>query len=814
MKIYKFGGTSVKTPERIENVIDLIKQEQDLRAVVCSAFGGVTNKLIQTAKQAAEADKDYKKLFHDIAETHLSAVKTLINIQRQSPVLAQVKTILNRLEDILEGIFYIRELSPRTLDCVSGFGEQLSCYIITQAAKDRDLDVEYLDTRKVIITDSHFGEAEVDFEKTNKNLQQHFATHHAIQITTGFIASDHHGVMTTLGRGGSDFTASILAAALHADELEIWTDVDGVMTSDPRKVKSAFSIPMMTYREAMEMSHFGAKVIYPPTMLPVLKQEIPIRIKNTFNPSFVGTLISKKSSNDLRPVKGVSSIDHISLIRIEGSGMVGVSGISGRIFNALAQGKVNIVLITQASSEHSICLAVKPQDADKARSILETEFTHELKSKELSPITIESDLSIIAVVGENMRQTAGIAGKIFLALGRNGINIKALAQGSSEFNVSIVISAQNVEKALRAVHQAFFFTEMKTINVFVVGVGLIGTTLLQQIQEQQQFLNKEYNLEFKIIALSDSKKMVFDPNGLNLKQWQSALNQSSEKADIQKFVSQMKQMNLLNSIFVDNTANTQVANSYAEILDASISVVTPNKIAASGRYTDFRKLKELAKKRNVIYLYETNVGAGLPVISTLRDLKASGDKIVRIEAVLSGTLSFIFNMFTGESSFSSVVLKAKTAGYTEPKPWEDLSGSDVARKILILTRDAGFALEYEDVEIIDFLPESCMQVDHVDDFFVELEKYDAHFEEIRAKANAEGKVLRYIARFEGGKATIGLQSVGQDHPFYTLSGSDNVIAFTTTRYPEHPLVIKGSGAGAEVTAAGVFADIIRVGNYL
>ncbi len=814
MKVYKFGGTSVKTPNRIQNVIELVKQDTAVRAVICSAFGGVTDQLIHTAQQAANADANYHVSFQKLADIHLSAVRELIDIQQQSRILAHVKKTLNELEDVLQGLFFIKELSSRTLDYVSGFGERLSCYIIAEAAKNHGLDAEFLDTRDLIITDSHFGEAEVDFEQTNANIQKHFAEHSAVQITTGFIARNKEGVMTTLGRGGSDFTASIVASALDVSELEIWTDVDGVMTSDPRKVKSAFSIPMMTYREAMEMSHFGAKVIYPPTMLPVLKKKIPIKIKNTFNPSFEGTLISEKSSTDARPVKGISSIDNITLLRIEGSGMVGVSGVSGRLFGALAQARINIILITQASSEHSICLAVKPTDAERAKSIIEQEFAFEVQQGEIDPVFVETNLSVIAIVGENMRKTSGIAGKIFLALGRNGVNIKAVAQGSSEFNVSIVISNNDLEKGLRAVHQAFFFTDTKTINLFVVGVGLIGGTLLQQIEEQRQFLAEEYNLKFRIIGLANGRKMCFKRDGFSLKDWRRTLDKSDQKSDINEFVQQMKSLNLLNSVFVDNTASPEVASVYAEVLDASVSVVTPNKIAASEEYVQFQNLRTLAKKRNVIYLYETNVGAGLPVISTLKDLKASGDKIIRIEAILSGTLSYIFNTFDGSESFSTVVRQAKAAGYTEPDPRLDLSGTDVARKILILTRDAGFALELDEVKINGFLPESCLEAESVDDFFVELEKSDAYFEEMRAKASAEGKNLRYIARFENGQADIGLQAVDASHPFYSLSGSDNIIAFTTVRYPEHPLVVKGSGAGAEVTAAGVFADIIRVGNYL
>nr|MCU0390614.1 bifunctional aspartate kinase/homoserine dehydrogenase I [Thermoflexibacter sp.] len=676
------------------------------------------------------------------------------------------------------------------------------------------LDAAYLDTRKVIKTNSNFTNAAVDFSITDKLIQDYILQNPALQIATGFIGSNAEGVTTTLGRGGSDYTVSIFGAALSASEIEIWTDVDGVMTADPRKVAQAFSVPTLTYEEAMELSHFGAKVIYPPTMVPALKKNIPILIRNTFNPVFKGSIIYNQSSNDGKAVKGITSISNIALLRVQGSGMVGVAGVSGRLFSALAKESISLILITQASSEHSICFAVKPEEAPMAVKLINEEFALEIQRSEIDKVVAEYELSIVAIVGENMKKTSGVAGKMFQSLGKNGINITAIAQGSSELNISVVIRKEDEIKALRALHQAFFLSDTKVINVFIVGVGLIGSTLLKQVEEQKSYLLNEYNIDFKIIALANSRKKIFDANGIDLSLWKDRLHNSVENMSIETFIQEMEQLNLPNSVFIDNTASPLIANFYDKILSASISIVTPNKIASSSGYKQYRTLKELAKKHDVVYLYETNVGAALPVISTLQDLVNSGDRIMKIEAVLSGTLSFIFNTFDKTRKFSAVVKEAKLKGFTEPDPREDLSCSDVARKILILTRECGYAMESTDVVIHGFIPENCLNAPSVEDFFIELEKSDAYFEEIRDKAEKEGKVLRCIARFENGKADIALQSVSREHPFYQLSGSDNIIAFTTARYPERPLLVKGAGAGAEVTAAGVFADMIRIANYL
>lgn len=817
MKVLKFGGSSVQTADRIKNVIEIVKADPAAKVVVCSALGGVTDQLIAVGKTAAAHHDGYRAQFADLERKHLEAGKLLVDVRYQSSVLAKVKNMLNELEELLQGIYLLRELSKRTLDHVMSFGERLSCTLITEAFKDRGLDAVYLDTRTVVRTNARFGNAVVDFELTDRLIAQRVAETKGLIVATGFIGSTEKGESTTLGRGGSDYTCSIFAAALDASEAEIWTDVDGVMTADPRKVKQAFSIDRLSYEEAMEMSHFGAKVIYPPTMLPAMKKNIPIIIRNTFNPPFQGSVIGNVKSDAFAgvPVKGISSISHISLLRLQGSGMVGEPGVSARLFNALASDQISVILITQASSEHTICFAVKPEEAGPAKRVIDKEFTTEIREGLIDEVVVEQELSIIAIVGENMRNSSGVAGRMFQAMGNNGINIVAIAQGSSELNISTVIKKEDEIKALRALHQAFFLSDTKTINAFIVGVGLVGSTLLRQMNEQREYLKQEYNLEFRVAGIANSKKRLFDLNGgINLDQWREALAKDGTEMNVQGFIHEMEQLNLANSVFVDNTASGEVSQGYEEILRNSISIVTPNKIASSSSYSRYLNLRNTAKRHGVFMLYETNVGAALPVISTLRDLINSGDRIQRIEAVLSGTLSYIFNTFSGQVRFSEVVKEAKLKGYTEPDPREDLSCKDVGRKILILARECGYGMEFEDITIKGFLPESCLAAPSVEDFFTELSRHDDYFENLRATAEQAGQRLRCIAKFEGGKAQIALESVGFDHSFYSLSGSDNIIAFTTTRYPERPLVVKGSGAGAEVTAAGVFADMIRIANYL
>ncbi|MFK7772019.1 MAG: bifunctional aspartate kinase/homoserine dehydrogenase I [Saprospiraceae bacterium] len=817
MKVLKFGGSSVAKPERIRSIADILKdyyKRGEKFAVVFSAFGGVTDYLIKMSSTAANGDETYTEHFDSFSNRHIDSVNELFDKNERENILSELKENHDVLKGLLKGIFLVREASPRTMDYVLSFGERNSNYIISQYLRKEGINTNYLDARKIIKTDKKFGAAKVDFDSTFKNIQEYFANHPEVQITTGFIGSSKGGLTTTLGRGGSDFTAAILAAGLNAEAIEIWTDVDGVLTSDPRRVKSAFTIPTLTYAEAMEMSHFGAKVIYPPTIQPAMVKGIPIYIKNTFNPSFVGTYISKESSRNGHPIKGISSISETSLLTLQGSGLFGVPGIAARLFNSLAQAKINVILITQGSSEHSISFAVNPKDSARAKRKVDEEFEYEFKSGGVDLVKVENELSIIAIIGENMRYQPGISGKLFQALGKNGINCVAIAQGSSELNVSVVINKVDESKALNSLHESFFLSDTKELHLFMVGVGLIGSTLLDQIQKQNDFLKENSQLQIKVIGISNSRKMVFNENGINLDSWKDDLLNSNEKADIATFIEKMKTFNLSNTIFVDNTANSAITSHYEKILDSSISISTPNKIATSSAYLQYERLKYIAKKRGVQFLYETNVGAGLPVISTLNDLIQSGDRILKIEGVLSGSLSFIFNSFTKGVKFSSVVKKAKELGFTEPDPRTDLNGIDVRRKLIILARESGLPLEQADVKIDAILPEACQKAENVAQLFEEIEKADDYFEKMRADAAKEGKVLRFIAKLENGKASIVLQAVDTSNPFHSLSGSDNMIVFTTDRYKERPLVILGPGAGAEVTAAGVFAEIITIGNFL
>ena len=816
MKVLKFGGSSVAKPERIEGIIDILESyysRGEKFAVVFSAFGGVTDSLIEMSQKAAKGDQSYEELFAAFQQRHQDAARALLKNSYLKEVLPLIEENHEVLKNLLYGIFLVREASLRTMDYVLSFGERNSAFLISYAMKQRGINANFLDARKIIKTDKNFGAARVNFADTYKNIADHFQQHPEIQVVTGFISSTKGGLTTTLGRGGSDYTASIIAAGLNAEHIEIWTDVDGVLTTDPRKVNSAFTIPRMTYGEAMEMSHFGAKVIYPPTLQPALNKNIPLYIKNTFKPDFLGTHISSESDKNGHPVKGISSISNIALLTLQGSGLFGVPGIAGRLFQALAQAKINIILITQGSSEHSISFAVQPQFAKKARKRVEGEFEFELSNKVVDPIKVETDLAVVAIIGENMRYQPGISGRLFQALGKNGINCIAIAQGSSELNVSVVIPRTDESKALNALHEAFFLSDIKELHVFMVGVGLIGSTLIQQIQKQAAFLEEKNALKIKVVGLANSKQMLFDPEGIDLDNWKDTLLQSELVSDLPDFIQRMKTLNLSNSIFVDNTANKQISQYYETILDASIAISTPNKIATSSSFLQYQRLKTIAKKRGVQFLYETNVGAGLPVISTLNDLIQSGDRIQKIEGVLSGSLSFIFNSFKSGVRFSEIVKEAKDRGYTEPDPRIDLNGIDVRRKLIILAREAGYPLEEEDVLIENILPQACQDAETVDDFFAAIAAADDQFAEQQVKAAQENKVLRMIAKLDDGKASIGLQAVDADHPFYSLSGSDNMIIFTTDRYSDRPLVVRGPGAGAEVTAAGVFAEIIRIGNY-
>jgi aspartokinase/homoserine dehydrogenase 1 len=816
MKVLKFGGTSVGTPERIQSIVSIVKPQLaggEVRAVVVSAFGGITDRLIEASTAALTGKEDFRELLMKIEQRHLDAVRALTGMQRQSAILAQVKVMINELEDILHGIFLVKERTPRSLDFIMSFGERLSAYIISEAFRDKGIPATFLDARSVVLTDDTFGNARVNFKATDEKITAHFKNNGGLNIITGFIGSSETGETTTLGRSGSDYTAAVFASALHASSLEIWTDVDGMMTADPRKVNRAFTVKEMTYAEAMELSHFGAKVIFPATMQPAMSKSIPIWIKNTFNPEFPGTCIHEHANGKQLAIKGISSMGQISLLSVEGSGLLGVVGTSYRLFRVLAAEKVNVILISQASSEHSICLAVASESGHRAKVALEKEFQYEVASGEMDEVHVESGLSIIAIVGEGMKHNPGTSGRMFNSLGKNGVNIHAIAQGSSELNISAVIREDDTSKALNVLHEAFFLSDKKALNVFVAGTGLIGNALLNMMSMQREHLSKNNALEINLVGIANSRKMLFDQKGIEGSAGVERMMREGSPLDLVEFLSTMKDFNLSNSVFVDCTASEEVPALYKEVLHHSISVVTPNKKANSGPFLKYQELQQEAHRRGVKFLYETNVGAGLPIINTLNDLLLSGDKVIRIEAVLSGTLNYIFSSFSEGTSFSKIVREAKAKGYTEPDPRDDLNGKDVARKILILAREAGVKLELEDIQVENLVPRELTNEKNIDTFLDLLPDFDDHFESLRKKAWEKKEKLRYMAVFERNGAKTELRTVNDQHPFYVLSGSDNMIMITTERYNDRPMVIRGPGAGAEVTAAGVFADIIRIANY-
>ncbi|WP_257658276.1 bifunctional aspartate kinase/homoserine dehydrogenase I [Parapedobacter lycopersici] len=814
MKVLKFGGTSVGSVDSIRAVLEIIKKSHaanEQPVVVLSAMGGITNLLTKLAEEAAEGI-DFAAGLSEMEARHFAVVKQLIAVKHQNPVFTKLKLYLNELEDLLQSILSLRELSSQSRDLILSYGERSSAFLISKIAEQYFPAACFVDATELIYTDSHFGSAQVNQPLSEQRIRS-FVSENSDRLlfVTGFIASNEKGRVTTLGRGGSDYTAAIIGAALAAESIEIWTDVDGMLTADPRIVRKAFSLPLLSYTEAMELSYFGAKVIYPPTMIPAFLKKIPIVIRNTFNPDFAGTAIQHESGMTELPIKGISSISDISIINLSGGGMIGKAGFSGRLFTLLAREQINVVLITQSSSEHSITFAVHPGEALRAKRLIENEFELELQANKLLEPEIENQLSVLAIVGENMKQTPGMAGKLFHALGRNGINVRAIAQGSSEYNISVIIAKADLSKALNAVHDAFFAQLNKTLHVFNVGTGNIGSTLFKQIQAQHDFLLNHNDIEIKVVGISNSRKMLFNSEGIALEKWEEQLGESGEQADLPGFVERMKRMNLPNCVFIDNTASELPIPYYESIFNANISIVTCNKIANSGKYSQYKQLKDAARRHGVDFFYETNVGAGLPIVRVQKDLMLSGDRITRIEAILSGTISYIFNNFTGDASFHDVVKAAQEKGYTEPDPREDLRGTDFMRKMLILARDAGYPLEAADVDLGGILPEACLQAVSVADFYRELKAADAHFNALKDQAQRENKALRYIGKMEGGKVAIALEMVGEDHPFFTLSGSDNIISFTTERYKERPLVVKGPGAGAEVTAAGVFADLVNVG---
>ncbi|MFV0593049.1 MAG: bifunctional aspartate kinase/homoserine dehydrogenase I [Draconibacterium sp.] len=805
MKVLKFGGTSVGSASNIKKVKDIVLSQNDDVIVVVSALGGITDKILTAANNAATGTTDFHTELTEIRERHRDTMHELFN--GNDPVKELVEQLLDELEQILTGITLVGELTAKTLDRIAGIGERMSSHVIAAF-----IGAERKDSSLLIQTDSNFGKASVDFKITNHNIKEAFAGFRGIAVAPGFISKNNKSEFTTLGRGGSDFTAAIIAAALDVDILEIWTDVNGFMTADPRVIRKAYTIPELTYSEAMELSHFGAKVIYPPTILPVYQKGIPILIKNTFEPENAGTRIVKDVWNGFdRPIKGISSISGITLLTMQGIGMVGVTGISMRLFTALAKVNVNVILISQASSENSISVAIEEKMLAKAETAIRDEFEKEISTGQVNKLDIEKDVSVVAIVGENMKKTTGIAGKLFSTIGRNGINIIAIAQGASELNISWVVKNDELRKTLNVVHESFFLSEFVELNIFLMGIGTVGGNLLQQLKQQQEKLLKEKHLRLKLTGVANSKKMLFEREGIDISEFREGLKQSEKASSLQGFVDEMKNMNIYNSVFVDCTASENVAALYKEILNANIAIVTANKVAASSDYENYAAIKKIAKQKGVKFLFETNVGAGLPIINTLNDLVNSGDRILKIEAVLSGTLNYIFNTISAEIPLSKTIMMAKEEGYSEPDPRIDLSGVDVARKILILARESGYRIEMDDVSIKRFVPDALF-AGTLEEFWKGVPGLDAAFEEERKKLAAEDKKWRFVARFENGKAEAGLEVVDSTHPFYDLEGSNNLVMYTTERYHEFPMLIKGYGAGASVTAAGVFADMIKVSN--
>ena len=806
----KFGGSSVGSAESILKVKAIIEAVNEPVVVVVSALGGITDQLLNTSKLASQGDSAYEQEYRQLIDRHIQMVKTVLtDPEKQDEVLKQVSCLLDELGNIFRGVFLVKDLSQKTSDIIVSYGERLSSLILVNLLAEACL----FDARNFIRTTKQFKKHLVDFTQTNRLIGETFVHLPKIAVVPGFIAGDQDtGDITNLGRGGSDYTAAILAAALHAQILEIWTDVDGFMTADPRVISNAYVIEELSYVEAMELSNFGAKVIYPPTIYPAYHLNIPILIKNTFNPEAPGTYITKyQQKKNGKPIKGISSIDDTSLITVRGLGMVGVIGVNFRIFKALSEAGISVFMVSQASSENTTTLAVRNIDADLAVKVLQKEFQLELKQGEIHDIIAEKDLATVAIVGENMKHTPGIAGKLFGTLGRSGISVIACAQGASETNISFVIQREYLRKALNSIHDSLFLSEYQVLNIFLTGIGTVGGHLLKQISQQQPTLMEQHRLKVTVVGVANSKKLLLRREGLNPDTCIQELKETGTDSSPEYLKEEILKMNIFNSVFVDCTASAEIAGLYGDFLSHNISVVTANKIAASGPFQTYTGLKEIARKTGVKYLFETNVGAGLPIINTMNALTHSGDKILKLQAVLTGTLNFIFNTISREIPLSRAIALAKEAGFSEPDPRIDLSGTDVIRKLVILSREAGYEVKQEDVTSHPFIPAPYFQ-GSLEDFWKILPELDAGFEEKRKKLETNGKKYRFVAEMDEGKCSVGLQEVGHDHPFYELEGSNNIIMITTERYDEFPMIIKGYGAGAAVTAAGVFSDIISIAN--
>ncbi len=808
MKVLKFGGTSVGSVESILSLKNIVERETQPVIVVVSAFGGITDKLIATSRLALKGDEEYKREFDAIVARHHTMVNTIISdTTERTRLLNVVDGLLEELRSIYYGVYLIRDLSPKTSAAIVSYGERLSSNIVASLVNG----AEWKDSREFIKTECKFGKHILDSDLTNHLVREAFAELPQITIVPGFISSDKFsGEVTNLGRGGSDYTASIIAAALDSEVLEIWTDVNGFMTADPRVIHTAYTINELSYVEAMELCNFGAKVIYPPTIYPVCVKNIPIKVKNTFNPEDPGTIIKDKIDNDRKPIKGISSINGTTLITVTGLSMVGVIGVNRRIFTALAEHGISVFMVSQASSENSTSIGVRDEDADEAVRVLDFEFAKEIETGAMYPMHAESGLATIAIVGENMKHTPGIAGKLFGTLGRSGISVIACAQGASETNISFVVDSKFLRKSLNVLHDSFFLSEYKVLNLFICGVGTVGGNLISQIHSQYEELMRTRRLKLNVVGIASSKKAIFTRDGIDLGNYREAL-ENSAPSSLEHLRDEVIGMNIFNSVFVDCTASGDVAGLYQTFLEHNISVVAANKVAASSDYASYAKLKETALRRGVKFLFETNVGAGLPIIGTINDLRDSGDKILKIEAVVSGTLNFIFNEIAADVPFSETVRRAKQQGYSEPDPRIDLSGKDVVRKLVILAREAGYKVEQEDVEKHLFVPDEMFE-GSLEEFWTNLPKLDADFEAKRELLEKEHKRWRFVASMDHGKTKVSLEAVGEHHPFYGLEGSNNIVLLTTERYKEYPMLIQGYGAGAGVTAAGVFANIMSIAN--